>query len=143
MSDGSRVSTAPQPGARGTSGWVGWIAFAAVMLAFVGMVHIVEGVVALVNHTYYKVGESGLLVHPSLTTWGWVHIVVGVVLLVAAVGVFGAQVWARGVGVVVAGLSALTHILFLAADPVWSTLMIAISVVVILALTVHGSEIRA
>ncbi len=143
MSQTSRISTAPQPGAPGTSGWVGWIAFSALMLGFIGLVHIFEGLVALVNHTYYKVGESGLLVHASLTTWGWVHIAGGVLLLGAAFGVFAAQVWARTVGVLVALGSALVHLAFLAAQPILSTVMIGFCVVVIMALTVHGSEIRA
>ena len=49
MSDDGRISTAPRAGARGTSGWVAWVAFAAIMLAFMGTVHVVEGLVALVD----------------------------------------------------------------------------------------------
>jgi hypothetical protein len=113
------------------------------MLALIGTIHLIEGVVSLAEHHYYKVGQSGLVLHVSYTTWGWLHIIGGIVLILAAVGVFAGQVWARAVGVIVAFVSALTHLAFLAAQPVLSTIAIAICVVAIMALTVHGSEIRA
>jgi len=56
--------------------------------------------------------------------------------------VFAGQVWARTVGVVAALVSAIINVSFLAAYPLWSMTMIALDVVVILALTVHGSEIK-
>jgi hypothetical protein len=62
---------------------------------------------------------------------------------VAGVAVFAGQMWARVVGTVVAVVSALLNVAFLSADPVWSTLMIGLAVVVVMALTVHGSEIKA
>lgn len=138
-----RISTAPTPGARGTSGWVGWVAFAGAMLALIGTIHLIEGVVALMEHHYYKIGQSGLVLHVSYTTWGWLHILGGIVLIVAAIGVFAGQVWARAVGVVVAFLSALAHLAFLAAQPVLSVVAITLCIVAIMALTAHGSEIRA
>ena len=138
-----RISTSPAPGARGTSGWVGWVAFAGAMLALIGTIHLVEGVVSLAEQDYFKVGRSGLVLHLDYTAWGWLHIVGGVVLIVAAVGVFAGQVWARAVGVLVAFLSALAHVAFLAAQPVLSAIAIVLCIVVIMALTAHGSEIRA
>ena len=58
-------------------------------------------------------------------------------------GVFAGQMWARVVGTVVAVVSALLNVAFLSAYPIWSTLMIGLAVVVVMALTVHGSEIKA
>ena len=135
-------STMPRPGQPGTSGWVAWIGFAAVMLALVGTLHVFEGIAALLNGSYFHARGAHLVVHLDLTAWGWVHIGVGIVLLVTAVGVFGGWVWARALGTVVALLSAIINVTFLAAQPVWSATMVALCIVVVLALTVHGGEIR-
>lgn len=136
-------STVPTPGARGTSAWVGWIAFSGMILIMLGTFHILEGIIALVNDQYFLGRRSDLSLNVGYTAWGWVHIVAGAVVLVAGVGVFAAKLWARVVGVAVAALSAVVNVGFLAAYPIWSTLMIAFAVVVIMALTVHGAEIKA
>ena len=133
---------APTTAARGTSGWVGWIAFAGVMMVMLGGFHIIQGLVALFKDEYYLVGPAGLVVNVDFTAWGWAHIIGGSILLVAGLCVFAGQVWARTVGVVAALVSAIINVSFLAAYPLWSMTMIALDVVVILALTVHGSEIK-
>ncbi len=127
----------------GTSAWVGWIAFAGMMMTMLGVFHIVQGFVALFNDEYFLVGPSGLVVNVDYTAWGWTHIIAGIVVLVAGFCVFAGQMWARVVGTMVALVSAIVNLGFLAAYPIWSMMMIALSVVVILALTVHGSEIKA
>jgi hypothetical protein len=127
---------------RGMSAWVGWIAFAATMLMLLGAFHVIEGIVALTKDSYFLVHTSGLIVNVNYTTWGWVHIIAGCIVVAAGVGVLNGQMWARVVGVGVAFLSALISIGFLSAYPIWSILMIALAVVVIMALTVHGSAIK-
>ena len=137
-------STVPQRhGARGTSGWVGWVAFAGLTMTILGVLHIVQGLVALLNDEYFVVRSSGLLVDAGYTVWGWAHLVTGAVVLVSGFMVFAGKVWARAVGVVVALMSAVGSMAFLAAYPVWSLITIVLDVVVIMALTLHGSEIKA
>jgi hypothetical protein len=136
-------STTPSPGARGTSAWVGWIAFAGVIMVMLGMYQILAGILSLANDQYFLGSPSRLVLHLQYPTWGWLHLVVGAVVVVAGVAVFAGQMWARVVGTVVAVVSALLNVAFLSADPVWSTLMIGLAVVVVMALTVHGSEIKA
>jgi hypothetical protein len=141
MSD--RRSTVPVPGATGTSGWVGWVAFAGLMLALLASFQLTQGVVALVKDEYFLVARSELSVQLGYTAWGWVHVVSAAVLYAAAIGVFAGRVWARVVGVLVALVSAIVNMAFIAAYPLWSVMMIGLAVVVILALALHGSEIRA
>ena len=124
------------------SSWVGWIAFAGTIMALVGSFHVVQGLVALLDDDFFVVSKSGLLVSVSYTTWGWVHVIGGIVMVVAGLCVFGGQVWARTVGVIFAFASAVTSLGFMGAYPIWAVLVIALDVVVILALTVHGSEIK-
>jgi hypothetical protein len=124
------------------SGWVGWIAFAGVMMLLVGSFHIIQGLVAVFEDEYFLVSTSGLAVSVDFTTWGWTHIIGGIVLVLAGIAVFTGQVWARSVGVVLAMLSAILNIAFLAAYPIWSVTMIAVDILVIWALTVHGAELK-
>ncbi|MFL6134515.1 MAG: hypothetical protein ACJ72A_17050 [Nocardioidaceae bacterium] len=139
----SPVSSTSASSYRGTTAWVGWIAFAGMMMVMLGTFHIFQGLVALFNDDYYLVGKSGLVVNVDFTTWGWVHLIGGVIVVAAGLCVFLGQLWARAVGVIVALLSAVVNVAFLAAYPLWSMMMIALDVVVILALTVHGSDVKA
>lgn len=142
MSESAHAGSTPKA-SEGYSGWVGWIAFAGVIMMMLGTFHVIQGLVALFNDEYYLVGSSGLVVSLDYTAWGWVHVIAGAILVAAGLGVFGGQVWARTVGVATAMLSAIVNVAFLAAYPVWSLMMIALAVVLILALTVHGSEVKA
>lgn len=142
MSQSAHAGSTPKA-SEGYSGWVGWIAFAGVIMMMLGTFHAIQGLVALFNDEYYLVGSSGLVLELDYTAWGWVHLIAGAILVAAGLGVFGGQVWARIVGVATAMLSAIVNVAFLAAYPVWSLMMIALAVVLILALTVHGSEVKA
>jgi len=124
------------------TGWVGWVAFAGVMMLLVGTFHVIQGLVAVFRDEYFLVTQSGLTLNVDYTTWGWTHIIGGAVLILAGIAVFSGQIWARTVGVILAMLSAIVNIAFLAAYPIWSVTMIAVDVLVIWALTVHGGELR-
>ncbi|HTZ45007.1 MAG TPA: hypothetical protein VMB79_14185 [Jatrophihabitans sp.] len=135
------VRTSYQP-PREPSGWTGWVIFAAVMMAIVGCFQIIEGLTALFRHSYYVVGHNDLLVRVNYTGWGWVHMALGVLLLAAGLSLLSGRMWARIVGVTVAGISAVVNLAFIAAYPVWSILVIAVDVIVIYAISVHGRELR-
>lgn len=142
MTDSLRTSTRPTAGARGTSLWVGWVAFAGVLMLLLGVLHAVQGLVALLDQEFFVVRSSDVLLDLGYTAWGWVHLLAGLVVLAAGYGVFAGRAWARAVGVAVALVSALTSMVFLAAYPVWSMIAIALDVILVWALTVHGAEIR-
>ena len=122
--------------------WVGWIAFAGIMMVLVGSFHAIQGLVALFRDEVFLVSSSGLVVDVDYTAWGVAHLIGGAVLVAAGIWVFRGKVWARTVGVVMAMLSAVVNIGFLAAYPIWSAIMIAVDVLVIWALTVHGGELK-
>jgi hypothetical protein len=122
--------------------WVGWIVFAGVMMVMLGTFHIIDGLIALFNDEYFLVSRSGLTVHADFTVWGWIHLIGGVVIVAAGVGLFVGKVWARIVAVPMALVSAIVNLGFLAAYPIWSTIMITIDILVIWAVTVHGGELR-
>ncbi len=124
------------------TGWVGWIAFASTMMVLLGTFHAIEGLVALFKDEVFLVGERGLVVNVDYTAWGWAHLLGGILIAAAGIGLLSGKIWARTVGVLLAMVSAVINIAFLPAYPIWSTIMIAVGILVIWALTVHGSELR-
>jgi hypothetical protein len=137
------VSTVPRPGAKGTSGWVVWIAVAGVLLVLLGTFHIVQGVGALLTDQRFLLRDVEPVLDLDTTTWAWLHVLVGGVVAAAGFLVFGGQRWARAVGTTMALLSALTAFTLLSEHLVWALAVIALDVVVVLALVLHGEEIKA
>jgi hypothetical protein len=116
----------------------GWVVFAGVIMLTLGAFEAMTGFVALLRPTYFLVTRNGLVVSADYTAWGWVHLALGAVALAAGVGVLGGQTWARVVGIVLAVVGAIVNLAFLAAYPAWSIIMIAVYVLIIYALAVHG-----
>lgn len=123
-----------------TTGWVGWGVFAATMMIIGGSLNALYGLVAVVNDDWV-VWTNRNAAYLDLTTWGWVHIAVGVLVVLAGFGVLSGNVLARTVGVILAGLSMVANFLFLPVYPLWSIIVITIDVLVIWALTAHGREL--
>jgi hypothetical protein len=124
------------------TGWSGWIFFATCMMVLVGVLHAITGFVAIFKDQYYLVDNTGLVVTVDYTTWGWVHLLGGVVMAVAGAALLTGQMWARVVAVLAALASIVLNFGFLAAYPLWSTIIIAVDVLVIWAVIVHGDELR-
>jgi hypothetical protein len=122
--------------------WAGWVVFAGVMLIMLGTFQIIEGLVALFDDGFYAVASSGLVVNVDYNTWGWVHTGIGLIAVLAGLGLLAGNMAARIVGVAVAFLSAIVNLAFLSAYPVWSTIMITVDVIVIYAIIVHGREVK-
>jgi len=138
-------STVPRQSAEAQSevtGWVGWIIFAGTMMTLVGTFHVIQGLVALFDDTYFLVGQTGLVVEVDYTAWGWAHLISGVVIFAAGLALFSGKMWARTLGVILATVSAILNFAFIAAFPVWSLTVIALDVFVIYALTAHGAEMK-
>ena len=127
---------------RRQTAWVGMVIFAGVMLMLVGAWEAMVGLVALFNSTYYHVTPGGMVVSVDYTVWGWVHLVVGGVAVLAGIGVLSGRTWARVVGIIMAALAAIVNVAFIAAYPIGSIVLIAADVLIIYALAAHGREIR-
>lgn len=121
------------------SGWVGWIAFASIMVVVLGIFNIIEGIVGLFRGSYYVVAPNSILVL-SLSGWSWMHLIIGVLLICAGLALVTGAMWARIVVVVLAAINAIDQLTFLSVHPVWATIVIALDVLVIWAVVVHGRE---
>ncbi len=119
---------------------VGLTIFAAVMMIMIGTFQAIAGIVALVNDTFYVVGQEWVFQF-DVTTWGWIHLGIGIVIGLAGAALFRGAVWARTVGVIVATLSAVLSFAWLPWYPIWAVLVITADVFVIWALTVHGRDL--
>lgn len=123
-----------------SDGWYGWIAFGGVMMVILGSFHAVAGLIGVFKEEYYLVGKSELVVTVDYTTWGWVHLILGVIVAVAGVALTRGATWARVVAVLTAFLSSLVNLAFMSAYPFWSVIMIAIDFMVIYAVIAHGDR---
>ena len=125
-----------------STGWTGWIVFAGCMMLLNGFIQAIEGFVALFNSGYYHVTKDGLAISVSYTVWGWVHLVLGVAVFAAGLGVMSGNLAARTVGVLLAAFNSLVALVFIEAAPVWCLVLITVNILVIYALIVHGRELR-
>jgi len=118
----------------------GLILFAGIMMILAGTFQAIQGIVALFNDTFYVVGQTWVFSF-NVTTWGWIHLLAGILLVVAGYFLFQGAVWARVVGVGVAVISAVLSFMSLPYYPIWSILIITLDVFIIWALTAHGRDI--
>lgn len=121
---------------------VGLTVFAAILLMLGGFMQVMMGLIAVINDTFFVVGQEYLFQF-DVTTWGWIHMLIGAVLAVAGFGLFAGAVWARTIGVIVAILTVIANFLWIPYSPIWSLLLIALALYVIWALTTHGRDITA
>ncbi|MEQ4607337.1 MULTISPECIES: DUF7144 family membrane protein [Streptomyces] len=132
--DGS-VGAPPVPDPE--SAWVtGGVLFAGVLMLCQGIVAALQGVAALADSDVYgTVGDY--LYRFSLTSWGWIHLVIGVCAAITGAGLLKGAGWARVTGIVLASLTLFAQFLFLPYAPVWSVLMIGLDIFVIWALVAY------
>ena len=128
--------------ARSASGRYGegqWmIIFAAVLLAVAGFFNLIDGIAAIANshifiaNAHYVIGD--------LRAWGWVALILGAMLVLAAVGVMAGNQVARWFAVAVIALDAIGQMFFIPAYPFWSLMIIAVDVVALWGLCAYGSR---
>ncbi|WCB95166.1 hypothetical protein DSM104299_03909 [Baekduia alba] len=113
----------------------GWVTFAGVMLSIVGALNIIYGIAAIDNANFYV--DDARYAISSLSTWGWVLLLIGALQFGAAFSIFGGTSWGRWVGVIAAGLNAIAQLLFLPAYPLLALALFAVDIIVIHALIAH------
>lgn len=115
----------------------GWLAFAGTLFILIGAFNAIEGLVAIFKDEVFVVTEDNLIV-TDFTAWGWFFLILGVIQVLVGFGILGGRTWARAVGIVLALLSAMFHIAYLVAFPIWGLITIGLCVVVIYGLLVKG-----
>lgn len=133
----SELSTRDVPGNRS-----GRVRFAGILVILIGAFNVIQGIAAAAQETYFAVTPDGLLVW-DYDGWAGIWFVLGGLQLLVGLGILAGKQWARVAGVILLMLVATGQIAFLAAFPLWAVLTIAIAVVAINALVVHGESFGA
>ncbi|MEV7520511.1 hypothetical protein [Streptomyces sp. NPDC091371] len=108
----------------------GGTVFAAVLLLVTGILAIFQAIAAIAkDDVYARIGSY--VFEFDLTTWGWIHLVIGVIVALTGVGLFAGSELARGAGIAIAGLSVIVNFMWLPYQPWWSIIIIAIDVFII------------
>jgi hypothetical protein len=122
------------------SGWViGLAVFAGVLMIITGFFQVIAGLVALFQNEIYVVGPQ-YVVSFDVTTWGWIHLLVGIALILAGCAVLTGQLWGRVIGIGIAALSMIANFAFVPYYPFWALAIIALDVFVIWALCSYDRE---
>ncbi len=123
-----------------SEGAVAVTAAAGVLMVLIGIMHAIQGLVALANDDFYVIGQEYVFEF-DVTAWGWIHLIGGVIVLLAGIALFQGAVWARTLAVVIASISILLNFMWLPYYPLWSLVVIAFDLFVIWAVTAHGRDI--
>lgn len=126
------------------TGWAGWAVFGGILLIVAGAIDALLGLTAVLapSSSYFVVTDGALLLFDA-SGWGWWHLIIGLAIVLVGIFVLRGAGWARWVAVVLVALNAISQIGLLGVQPWWSLIMIALDVLVIFALTVHGKELRS
>jgi hypothetical protein len=116
----------------------GWLVFASAMLGLVGILAVIDGVVALSKSKFYVADAT--YVFSDLRTWGWITLIIGAFAIVAAMGVLSGSQFGRWFGMIAASVIAIDQFVFAQAYPLWSLLVFGSAVLVIYALAVYGGK---
>ena len=125
---------------RVTSGPTGWAVFAGTVLAIVGAFNIIYGLAAIFRDEVITTTGSAVIVW-DVTKWGWILLIFGIFHLLAGMALFAGASWARWFAVVLAGLNAIGNVGFLTVQPIWTTLIIALDILVIYQLTARWEAV--
>ena len=120
-------------------GPTGWAVFAGVLLLMVGFLDFLYGLAAILNDQVVVVGGNGAII-ADLTTWGWIHLILGSILVVTSFGLFTAQNWARWTAVFFVTVNAISQITVFTYAPLWAFLLIILDVAILYGLTARWEE---
>jgi hypothetical protein len=133
------MSAVPPRSDRPVSGWaLGGVTFAASVLGLVGMFQIISGLAAIIDDDFFVVTRNYSF-DIDVSAWGWIHLIIGILLLVTCVGLIAGKLWAGMAAIFMAMLSAVANFFFIPYYPLWSILVIALDVWIIWSLTRPGA----
>ncbi len=106
-----------------------WWIFAGVLLLIAGVLNVIYGIAAIGDSKFFTANATYII--SGLHTWGWVHLIVGVLEFVAAFSLFAGGEFGRWIGIFVGSLNAIGALLALPAYPFWSLAIFALSIIIV------------
>jgi hypothetical protein len=119
----------------------GWVVFAGIVMIVGGTFAFFEGLAALLKGGNFYASVPNYPFGTSVTTWGWIVLIAGIVVFLAGFGVMTGALWARIVGITLASLSALANFFFIPFYPIWALTITTLDIFVIWALAAHGKAL--
>jgi hypothetical protein len=119
---------------------IGWRTLAAMVLGIAGIMRIFDSIWAFRYHGVLPSNFEGALFGHSLKTYGWVYLIVGIVLIVAAFGVMAGSQFSRWIGIIAGSLLAISAVWWMPFYPVWSLVYIGLGILVVYSLVAYGSR---
>jgi hypothetical protein len=121
--------------------WTGWIGFAGCLMAIIGGIDIFEGLIAIIRGEYYAVSANQIIVFDT-TTWGWITLLWGIVVLFAGFGLLSRASWARWFAILVGSVTFFEQLGFLGNSqyPLWALTVLFLTAMVLWALIVHWED---
>lgn len=117
----------------------GFALFAGFLMILSGTFQIIQGLAAVFNDEFFIVGPN-YIYQFDLTTWGWIHVFVGIIIALAGLAIFSGQLWARIVGIIIALVSAIANFFYIPYYPIWAIIIITLDIVIIWALAGYNPE---
>jgi hypothetical protein len=125
------------------TGWTGWVVFAAVFMIVTGAMNAIQGVAALIRDEAYWVTLGGTVLAFDITTWGWIHLIFGIALIIVGALLMRGSTFARVLGVILVAFNLIAQFSWTTLYPFWAIIAIIIDILIIYALVVHGRELKA
>ena len=116
----------------------GMVLFASILLVVIGCFNLIYGIAAVAQSHVFVANAH--YVFGDLRSWGWIALIIGILQLLAAVGVLAGNQPSRWFAVVILGLSAIDQMLSIQAYPFWSVLIIAMDIIALYGLVAYGSR---
>ncbi|MDH3227816.1 MAG: hypothetical protein OEM67_12125 [Thermoleophilia bacterium] len=130
--------------AQRASTWSGWVIFAGVVLFTIGCLNVIQGIAALARSgETYAVPEANLLVATDYTAWGWSLIIWGAIMILAGLGLFSGNEFARWAAIIIVVVNLIGQFSFFPAFPLWSLVVIGLDLAVLFALTARWEYAKA
>ena len=121
--------------------WVGVILFGGTLMITLGIFNVIQGLVAINEEPILMRTADGPVVW-DVSTWGWIHLAIGILVILTGAFLIQGAVWARVAAIVLVIVNASTQMIFLPVYPFWSLLVIAVDLWILWAVTFHGREVR-
>lgn len=125
------------------TGWAGWAVFAGIVMIIAGAIGALNGLNALLSPVdkWAISAEAGTFLF-DVELWGWLHLILGLLIVLVGIFVLRGATWARVIAVILVALNAIGQLAFFSVQPWWAVIVIALDIIVIYALTVHGRELK-
>jgi hypothetical protein len=123
--------------------WTGWAAFAGLLMIVIGFLDFFQGLIAVIRDQYYVLTPERIIVF-DLTTWGWITLIWGIVLVFAGGSLLTGKGWARWFAIVLASVNFFVQLGLVGSNayPLWALAALAMNVLVIYALIVRWSDVK-